>query len=73
MGLLDRSLTQQSNTVSLISDLDHVAEATDNLSAMISKALEYVEKVIEGKEEGNADIGRTLRDTIAAVPKVRMG
>jgi len=70
VSLLDRSLTQQSSTVSLVSDLDHVSEATDNLYAMICKALDYVEKVLDGTKEGNADVGRALRDTIAAVPKV---
>lgn len=99
---MDRSLAQQESTVSLLSDLDHVAESTENLYTMICKALDYVEnvrcirsrnalrsicynkadlhlcvlldfapvQVIDHKKEGDAAIGRALRDTIAAVPKV---
>jgi hypothetical protein len=125
VGLLDRGLTQQSNTVSLVSDLNHVSEATHNLHAMIGKALDYVNKVcdcsttpwahrwcpshfwdsvlpclrlswlvlvvltppfpslslnpppsaasvqvVDGQQHGDPEVGRSLRDTISAVPKI---
>ena len=68
--MLDKSLDQPDSRVPLISDLDHVSEATVNLQEMIAKALKYVTEVTSGEREGDERIGRYLRDTVAAIPKV---
>eukprot|EP00730_Choanoeca_flexa_P012454 TRINITY_DN4290_c0_g1_i2.p1 TRINITY_DN4290_c0_g1~~TRINITY_DN4290_c0_g1_i2.p1 ORF type:complete len:295 (+),score=73.83 TRINITY_DN4290_c0_g1_i2:54-887(+) len=70
LSMLDKSLDEPDSRVPLISDLDHVTEATVNLQEMIAKALTYVTAVTNGEQEGDERIGRYLRDTVAAIPKV---
>jgi hypothetical protein len=71
VSMLDKSLDQPDSRVPLISDLDHVSASTVNLQEMIAKALKYVTEVTSGEREGDERIGRYLRDTVAAIPKVR--
>jgi translation initiation factor 3 subunit F len=70
LSLLDKSMDDGRETVPLVSDLDHVATSTAKLQEMIARALEYVNKVLSGEVEADERIGRYLRDTVAAVPKV---
>ncbi|EDQ90725.1 uncharacterized protein MONBRDRAFT_18528 [Monosiga brevicollis MX1] len=69
LGLLNKGL-EGGSSVKLVSDLNHVAEATTNLQDKIQDALTYVDKVLNGSVEADERIGRYLRDTVAAVPKI---
>lgn len=70
LDLLGKGMSNPKRTVSLVTDLDQVSEATDSLQHKLAQVGQYVTKVINGEIEGDAEIGRYLLDTISAVPKV---
>lgn len=70
VDLLGKGMQNPKRTVSLISDLDQVSEATDSLQDKLVQVGQYVTKVVNGEIEGDPEIGRYLLDTISAVPKV---
>jgi translation initiation factor 3 subunit F len=68
---MTRSLSAPPNEpVALISDLDHVKEATESVQRMLTLCSDYVNKVVTGEIKGDEKIGRFLLDTVSAVPKV---
>jgi translation initiation factor 3 subunit F len=70
LKVLAKTLDTPDSTVSLETDLEHVANSVENLQEMLAKATEYVNKVIDGSEPVNEANGRYLLDTICAIPKV---
>jgi translation initiation factor 3 subunit F len=73
LDVLARSLPTDARVdgrVNLLTDLEQVSSAVDNLQKLIGDASAYVEKVLAGEKPGDPEIGRFLLDTVAAVPKV---
>ena len=56
--MLAKTLDTPDSTVSLETDLEHVANSVENLQEMLAKATEYVNKVIDGSEPTNEANGR---------------
>lgn len=66
---LSSTLGSQTKSAPLISDLDHVSKAIDNLQNLLSNVVAYVEGAMNGGP-ANPEIGHFLMDTISAVPKI---
>ena len=72
MGLqvLKRTLDSPDNTITLTSDLEHVASSVDGLRQKLDQVGGYVDQVLSGSVEGDKKIGRYLLDTVSAIPKL---
>ena len=72
MGLqvLKRTLDSPDNTITLTSDLEHVASSVDGLRQKLDAVGGYVDLVLSGAVEGDKKIGRYLLDTVSAIPKL---
>jgi len=70
--LLQRGVQSSDSTAagSLLTDLEHVSNATDSLQQMLDQALTYVNTILTGEKPGDVAIGRYLLDTVSAVPTV---
>lgn len=69
VDLLSQSKDSESPT-SLQSDLGGIETSVKKLDEMLTQTLEYVNKVVEGKVEGDKEVGRFLTDSVAAMPKI---
>ncbi|KAG4076082.1 hypothetical protein HA402_011428 [Bradysia odoriphaga] len=58
----------QPKTVSPMLDLAQVAEASTKLLALLDQVVAYVEDVINGKQQPDNSVGRSLLDLINSVP-----
>lgn len=54
----------------LLDDLDSVERSMGKLIGLLDEVTAYVQRVIEGKETPNVEVGRLLYDTLYSLPKV---
>jgi hypothetical protein len=54
----------------LLDDLDSVERSMSKLIGLLDEVTAYVQRVIEGKEKPNVEVGRLLYDTLYSLPKV---
>ncbi|KAK3741106.1 hypothetical protein QZH41_013932 [Actinostola sp. cb2023] len=70
VDVLQRTKMAPKKSVSLISDMQHVTSATDNLLYMITDVINYIEAVMSGKIVADNAVGRELTSFVEAVPKM---
>ncbi|XP_031566735.1 eukaryotic translation initiation factor 3 subunit F-like [Actinia tenebrosa] len=70
IDVLQRTKFASKKTVSLISDMQHVTSATDDLSSMLGDVINYIEAVMDGKITADNNVGRELKNFVDAVPKM---
>mmetsp|Transcript_14200 Transcript_14200/g.40249 ORF Transcript_14200/g.40249 Transcript_14200/m.40249 type:complete len:284 (+) Transcript_14200:165-1016(+) len=51
-------------------DMDRLRDSFQKLSGMVEGCTQYVEDVLAGRKPANAEIGRYLSDTVAAIPYI---
>ena len=54
----------------LLNEIDQLELAMTKLSESLADVNQYVQKVVSGKEKGDAKIGRILSEAIESVPKL---
>jgi translation initiation factor 3 subunit F len=67
---LARTLSAPDHTESLLSELEQVSSATQGLTDMLSKASDYVDRVLGGEVKGDPEVGRFLLDTLSVSPEM---
>lgn len=63
-----KSLPRKS--VSVRSDMEQVAKASEQIENMLEKVEDYVDKVVKKEAEANPKVGRSLLELINSVPKL---
>jgi len=58
------------STRGLLSDLESLETSIRRLQNLIDSVSEYVNRVLEGKLDGDANVGRFLASSISALPKI---
>eukprot|EP00040_Diaphanoeca_grandis_P038450 m.256528 g.256528 ORF g.256528 m.256528 type:complete len:282 (+) comp34444_c0_seq1:176-1021(+) len=70
LKVLANTLKNADSTVSLESDLEHVAKSVENLQELLNTCAEYVDGVLSKKIPADEKTGRYLLDTINSIPKI---
>lgn len=68
--MLASAKSSESRTASMLSDLDHLEVAINKLQEMLERISQYVDNVVDGKEQPNNAIGRYIMDAVSVVPKI---
>eukprot|EP01121_Diplochlamys_sp_Union-15-3_P009761 TRINITY_DN2673_c0_g1_i1.p1 TRINITY_DN2673_c0_g1~~TRINITY_DN2673_c0_g1_i1.p1 ORF type:complete len:291 (-),score=44.20 TRINITY_DN2673_c0_g1_i1:33-905(-) len=67
MNVLSRD-SKTSKPTKILSDLDSLESVVRNFSGLLEAVEEYIDKVIEGKEKPNEEIGHLIQDSLALAP-----
>ncbi|ORY91110.1 maintenance of mitochondrial structure and function-domain-containing protein [Syncephalastrum racemosum] len=70
LDMLASAKSSESRTASMLSDLDHLEVAINKLQEMLERISQYVDNVVDGKEQPNNAIGRYIMDAVSVVPKI---
>lgn len=68
---LHEMITGESKTHNEKGDLMGLRVSMEKLYKLLEGALDYVDSVVQGKVEPDAEVGRRIADTLATVPRVR--
>lgn len=61
---------QKKGQVGIVSEFDNMENGIKKLIALLDESRDYVQHVLEGKEQPNVEVGRLLYDTLFSLPKV---
>jgi len=70
LDLLHKIKFSKVRSVEPLPELSKVSEAAEKMQVMLDAVLQYVEAVLEGKQEPDTSVGRALNDMVQSVPKM---
>jgi len=70
LSVLANTLKSADSTVTLESDLEHVAKAVENLQELLKTCADYVDGVLSKKIPADEKTGKFLLETINSIPKI---
>jgi len=70
LDLLHKTKYSKVRSVEPVPELTKVADAANKMQNMLDAVINYVEAVLDGREEPDSSVGRALNDMIQSVPKM---
>jgi translation initiation factor 3 subunit F len=70
LDLLHKIKFSKVRSVEPLPELSKVSEAAEKMQVMLDAVLQYVEAVLDGKQEPDTSVGRALNDMVQSVPKM---
>lgn len=70
LDLLHKIKFSKVRSVEPLPELSKVSEAAEKMQVMLDALLQYVEAVLDGKQEPDTSVGRALNDMVQSVPKM---
>jgi translation initiation factor 3 subunit F len=70
LDILTKGQKSNADTDTLLGQLDSLEISLKRLIALVDTVSEYVDRVNEGKESGDPQVGRLLLDTVSSLPKL---
>jgi len=70
LDLLHKTRLSKVRSVEPVPELSKVTESADKMQVMLEAVLQYVEAVLDGRQEPDTSVGRALNDLVQSVPKM---
>lgn len=70
LDLLHKTKFSKVRSVEPVPELTKVADAASKMQNMLDAVINYVEAVLDGREEPDSSVGRALNDMVQSVPKM---
>jgi len=70
LDLLHKTKFSKVRSVEPVPELTKVADAANKMQNMLDAVINYVEAVLDGREEPDSSVGRALNDMVQSVPKM---